>query len=120
MDSRMFTGLIEETGVITAADARPNGRRLRVRARQVLADTRVGDSLALNGCCLTVVDRDGGEFSVDAVPETLTRTTLGGWKVETRVNLERALRLDTRLGGHLVQGHVDGVGVVRAVAGEGD
>ncbi len=116
----MFTGLIEETGEIAGIDERPSGRRLRVRARAVLEDTRVGDSLALNGCCLTVVDRKDGEFSVDVVPETLARTTLVDWKVETRVNMERALRLDARMGGHLLQGHVDGVGVVRVVAREGD
>ena len=116
----MFTGLIEETGRITGIDTRPDGRRLRVRARAVLEDTRTGDSLALNGCCLTVVDRGGDEFSVDVVPETLARTTVGGWEPGARVNLERALRLDARMGGHLVQGHVDGVGMVRAVAREGE
>lgn len=116
----MFTGLVEETGEITGVEERPSGRRLHARAREVLGDTRVGDSLSLNGCCLTVVERKEGEFSVDVVPETLSRTTLGAWEVGTRVNLERAMRVDARMGGHLVQGHVDGVGVVRAVAAEGD
>jgi riboflavin synthase len=116
----MFTGLIEELGTVTRVEPRPAGRRLAVRAPGIAADLRVGDSVALNGCCLTVVERDPGGFSVEAVPETLARTTLGEWQVGDPVNLERALRLDQRLGGHLVQGHVDGVGAVRAVAIEGE
>lgn len=116
----MFTGLVEEMGTIESVEARAPGHRLRVRAAAVLADARVGDSLAVDGCCLTVVERDGERFAVDAVPETLARTTLGERRAGDRVNLERALRLDQRLGGHLVQGHVDGVGVVRAMAREGD
>jgi riboflavin synthase len=116
----MFTGLVEELGEIVRSEERAPGRRLWVRARAVLADTRVGDSLAVNGCCLTAVERQDDRFAVDVVPETLARTTLGDWKVGDRVNLERALRLDQRLGGHLVQGHVDGVGTVGAVAREGD
>lgn len=116
----MFTGLIEEVGTIEALEDRGPGRRIRVRAQTVLSDTRVGDSLAVDGCCLTVVERREREFAVEAVPETLARTTLGERRAGDAVNLERALRLDQRLGGHLVQGHVDGVGVVRAVAREGD
>jgi len=116
----MFTGLIEEMGTLTRIESRPQGRRLRVRAPIVVADARIGDSIALNGCCLTVVERDAESFGVEAVPETLERTTLGEWQEGDAVNLERALRLDQRLGGHLVQGHVDGVGVVRAVALEGE
>src|SRR6185436_8917230 len=116
----MFTGLVEEMGEIVRIEERPGGRRLEVRAREVLRDTRVGDSLALDGCCLTVIERDDQTFAVDVVPETLARTTLGAWRVGDRVNLERALRFDQRLGGHLVQGHIDGVGSVLTVAGEGD
>jgi riboflavin synthase len=116
----MFTGLIEELGTIDAIEDRGPGRWFRVRARAVLADARIGDSLAIDGCCLTVIERDGERFAVEAVPETLERTTLGDRLAGDRVNLERALRLDQRLGGHFVQGHVDGVGVVRAVAGEGE
>ena len=115
----MFTGLIEDLGTLTRVEARPAGRRLTVRS-SVAADTRVGDSIALNGCCLTVVECHAMEFSVEVVPETLARTTLGDWQEGDPVNLERALRFDQRLGGHLVQGHVDGVGVVRAVALEGE
>ena len=116
----MFTGLIEELGALTQIELRPRGRRIRVRAPMVAADARIGDSVALNGCCLTVIERDAEGFGVEAVPETLERTTLGEWQEGDAVNLERALRLDQRLGGHLVQGHVDGVGVVRAVALEGE
>ena len=116
----MFTGLIEELGALTRIESRPKGRRLWVRAPMVVADTRIGDSVTLNGCCLTVVERDAEGFGVEVVPETLERTTLGEWQEGDAVNLERALRLDQRLGGHLVQGHVDGVGVVRAVGLEGE
>ncbi len=116
----MFTGLVEEMGEIVGIEERDPGRRFWVRAREVLTDTRVGDSLAVNGCCLTAVERRDDRFAVDVVPETLARTTLGDWAVGERVNLERALRLDQRLGGHLVQGHVDGVGTVRSFAPEGD
>ena len=116
----MFTGLIEELGTLMGIETRPSGRRLRVRAPSVAADTRVGDSIALNGCCLTAVERDADSFTVEVVPETLDRTTLGEWRDGEAVNLERSLRLDQRLGGHLVQGHVDGVGVVSAVAREGE
>ena len=116
----MFTGLVEETGRIAAVEERPAGRRFRIAAARVLEDARVGDSLAVNGCCLTAVAVDERSLEVEAVPETLARTTLGSWRVGERVNLERSLRLDQRLGGHLVQGHVDGVGVVRTVAPEGE
>lgn len=116
----MFTGLVEETGRIEAVEERPGGRRFRIAAARVLEDARVGDSLAVNGCCLTAIAVGAGSLEFEAVPETLARTTLGSWKVGERVNLERPLRLDQRLGGHLVQGHVDGVGVVRAVAPEGE
>jgi riboflavin synthase len=116
----VFTGLVEELGEIVGVEERAPGRRFWVRASEVLADTRVGDSLAVSGCCLTAVERRDDRFAVDVVPETLARTTLGDWQVGEPVNLERALRFDQRLGGHLVQGHVDGVGTVGAVAREGD
>ena len=110
----MFTGLVEEVGRIERLEERPGGRRFWVAARRVLEDTRVGDSLALNGCCLTAIAVEPGGFAVEAVPETLSRTTLGDWKAGERVNLERPLRLEQRLGGHLVQGHVDGVSLTVA------
>ena len=115
----MFTGLVEEAGRIERIEERPGGRHLWVTAARVLGDLRIGDSIALNGCCLTAVTVEPGRFAVEAVPETLRRTTLGAWREGERVNLERPLKLDQRLGGHLVQGHVDGVAVVRSVVAEG-
>ena len=108
----MFTGLVEERGVIARIEERPVGRRLRIEARLVASDARVGDSIAVSGCCLTAIEVDETGFLVEAVPETLDRTTLGSWREGETVNLERSLRLDQRLGGHLVQGHVDGTGAV--------
>jgi riboflavin synthase len=116
----MFTGLIEERGRVTALEPLAGGRRLHIAARRVLEDLAVGASVAVDGCCLTVTALDSGFFAVEAVPETLARTTLGSLAVGDGVNLERALALGERLGGHLVQGHVDGVGVVRALVPEGE
>src|SRR5438477_5120432 len=116
----MFTGLVEERGTIAGVEARPAGRRLWIGARAVLDRTVVGDSIAVSGCCLTVIDLRADRFAVDVVPETLSRTTLGGWGEGEGVNLERSLTLDQRLGGHLVQGHVDGVGTIRRVSAEGE
>jgi riboflavin synthase len=116
----MFTGLVEEMGRVVAAEERPDGRRFWIGARRVLEDARVGSSIAVNGVCLTAVQVEPARFAVEAVPETLRRTTLGALVEGGGVNLERPLRLDDRLGGHLVQGHVDGVGTVRGVRPEGD
>ena len=116
----MFTGLVEEGGRIDAVVPGGQGARLSVRARVVLEDLAVGDSVAVNGACLTAVAVTGDGFAVDAVAETLRRTSLGGLVAGDRVNLERAMRLGDRLDGHLVQGHVDGVGTVRAVRPEGE
>ena len=116
----MFTGLVEEMGRIERVEERPGGRRFWIAAARALEQTGVGDSLAVSGCCLTLVAIEAPRFAVDAVPETLARTTLGEWRPGQRVNLERSLRLDQRLGGHLVQGHVDGVGQVLRVAPEGE
>ena len=115
----MFTGLVEERGAVRRIEARPGGRRLWIGARVVLEDAKVGDSIAVSGCCLTVVEVKPEEFAVEAVPETLRRTTIADLAPGDPVNLERALRLDQRLGGHLVQGHVDGVGTVREIVAEG-
>ena len=116
----MFTGLVEERGTIARIEERPAGRRLRIDARLVASDARVGDSIAVSGCCLTAVEVDETGFWVEAVPETIERTTVGTWRTGDVVNLERSLRLDQRLGGHLVQGHVDGVGTVESMVAEGD
>ncbi|MGI8985023.1 MAG: riboflavin synthase [Acidimicrobiales bacterium] len=104
----MFTGLIEELGALRARD----GHRFTFAAERVTGDAKVGDSISVNGCCLTVVELGGGTWSADVVDETLRRTTLGGLRPGDPVNLERPVRLADRLGGHVVQGHVDGVGEV--------
>ena len=116
----MFTGLIEEGGSIREVRPAPRGARLVVAARRVLEGLEIGDSVAVNGACLTAVEIDGEGFSVDCVAETLRRTTLGGLGPGDRVNLERPMRLGDRLDGHLVQGHVDGVGRVRDARAEGE
>ena len=110
----MFTGLVDDVGRVERIESSDAGRELLVRCRyEDLAD---GESVAVDGVCLTVRERGAGWFTAAAVVTTLGRTTLGEWEAGRRVNLERALRAGDRLGGHLVQGHVDGVGVVRATA----
>jgi riboflavin synthase len=120
----MFTGIVEGTGTVAAMRRPPAGgaaARLEVEASWPAGELAVGDSVAVDGCCLTVVARTAGGFAADVVAETLRRTTLGRLGAGARVNLERPLALGGRLGGHLVQGHVDGVGRVleRRPAGEG-
>ena len=110
----MFTGIIEELGRVRAIDRREGGARLEIAATTVVADARVGDSISVNGCCLTVVDSGDGWWAGDVVIETLERTALGSLEPGEPVNLERPLRLSDQLGGHLVQGHVDAVGHVAA------
>ena len=108
----MFTGIVEEVGRIKAIRHGNGGAVLEIEAVKVLEGTRVGDSIATNGVCLTVTGMGAGSFDADVMPETLRRSNLGDLRPGDRVNLERALRLDSRLGGHLVAGHVDGTGVV--------
>lgn len=116
----MFTGLVSDIGVMERIVPRQGGARLTLRPMAMAADELVlGESVACSGVCLTVAERGGGLVSFDAVPETLARTTIGGWRAGTRVNLERALALGDRLGGHLVQGHVDAVGEVLSRTAEG-
>lgn len=110
----MFTGLVEELGEVVAVDDLQDAVRLTVRGAHVTADAALGDSIAVNGTCLTVTDIDEGAFTADVMAETLARTSLRGVSPGRRVNLERPLRLSDRLGGHLVQGHVDGTGQVRS------
>jgi len=112
----MFTGLIEEVGEVLGIE----GSRLVVGARVVLADAADGASIAVNGVCLTVVARGAGRIGFDLGPETLARTALGDLGAGDRVNLERPLRLGAPVGGHLVQGHVDGVGVITQLSREGE
>jgi riboflavin synthase len=116
----MFTGLITDMGAVERLVPRQGGARLTLRPRAMDVDALVlGESVACSGVCLTVVERGGGLVSFDAVPETLSRTTVGGWRPGSIVNLERALALGDRLGGHLVQGHVDAVGEVLTRVAEG-
>ncbi|WP_338835810.1 riboflavin synthase [Neomoorella thermoacetica] len=110
----MFTGLIEEIGSIRRIVTVPQGARLTISAREVLAGTRRGDSIAVNGACLTVVDVEPEALVAEVMAETLRVTTLGSLRAGDRVNLERALRLGERLGGHLVSGHIDGVGEIKS------
>jgi riboflavin synthase len=109
----MFTGIVEELGQVRATVPNEGGARIEIDAKRVVEDAVVGDSIAVNGCCLTVVDRSPTGFAADAVTETLQRTNLGDLRAGDPVNLERPLRLADRLGGHLVQGHVDGTGTLR-------
>jgi riboflavin synthase len=116
----MFTGIVREIGGIETLDVRAAGARIAIRAPGAAARTKIGDSLAVNGVCLTAVDVTGDLVSFDAVPETLERTTLGHLARDAQVNVEPALRAGEPLGGHLVQGHVDGVARVRSLEPEGD
>ncbi|NEW40468.1 riboflavin synthase [Nocardia cyriacigeorgica] len=109
----MFTGIVEELGEIVATEQLADAARLTIRGTLVTSDAGHGDSIAVNGVCLTVVDVvDGNSFTVDVMAETLNRSSIGGLTSGAKVNLERAAALDSRLGGHLVQGHVDGTGTV--------
>ena len=108
----MFTGIVEELGSVADVVDRGDAVRLTVEATTVLAGTGPGDSIAVNGCCLTVVEHDGRRWSADVMQETLDKTSLRAVAPGDRVNLERAVTVEKRLGGHVVQGHVDGVGTV--------
>lgn len=116
----MFSGIVEAMGIVASVVDVPNGRRIRFRAPEVLDGVRVGASIAVDGACLTAAELEPDGFAADLVGSTLERTIAGGYRAGTRVNLERALRLGDRLDGHLVQGHVDGVGEVTAVADRGE
>ena len=108
----MFTGIVEELGTVAAVEDQGDAIRLTIRAATVLEDAALGDSIAVNGCCLTVAARDEDTWTADVMQETLDKTSLRGVQPGDRVNLERAVTAATRLGGHIVQGHVDGVGEV--------
>ena len=108
----MFTGIVEELGEVVALEPLGDSARLTVRGPLVTADARHGDSIAVNGVCLTVAGAEGDSFTADVMKETLDRSSLGALRPGSRVNLERAVRADQRLGGHIVQGHVDGTGEV--------
>lgn len=106
----MFSGIVEALGTVEAVRSEPPGCRLIVREPRIAAATKVADSISVNGCCLTVVEADAETFAFQAGPETLSRTNLGRLKPGSRVNLERALAVGDRLGGHFVSGHIDAVG----------
>ena len=108
----MFTGIVEELGTVEVLEDQGDAVRLTVHGPLVTSDASLGDSISVNGCCLTVVTRADGSFTADVMHETLAKTSLGALEPGTRVNLERAVTPTTRLGGHIVQGHVDGTGRV--------
>ena len=108
----MFTGIVEEVGTLVVREDQSDAAVLQIRADRVLQDVALGDSIAVNGVCLTVTGSDGEEWTTDVMAETLRRSSLGALGAGDPVNLERAVTPHTRLGGHLVQGHVDGVGTV--------
>ena len=111
----MFTGIVEELGRVAAIQELPdNAIRITIEGPMVLSDANLGDSICVNGVCLTVAQQDGDEFTADVMSETINRTTIGDLIAGAQVNLERPVTLSTRLGGHLVQGHVDAVGTVSA------
>jgi riboflavin synthase len=108
----VFTGIVEEVGEVVAVEAGDGSVQVTVRGQEVVAGVRRGDSIAVNGVCLTITDASGGLFSADVMGETLARSGLGSLRPGALVNLERPMRADGRLGGHLVQGHVDGTGTI--------
>ncbi len=112
----MFTGLVEEAGIVVGCEVQSRSASLTVAAQLVSDGIQIGDSVAINGTCLTVVAVNGDQLTFDAVPETLARTNLGALNPGAKVNLERPLQVGARLGGHFVSGHIDGVGVVTNVA----
>jgi len=111
----MFTGLVEETGTTVCCMRDGAAARLTLDVQTIHDAVRLGDSVAVNGCCLTVIERDGSRLTFDVIPETLDRTNLGGLKPGDTVNLERPLAVSARLDGHFVQGHIDGVGLVVSI-----
>jgi riboflavin synthase len=112
----MFTGIVEHTGIVESLDKNDSGGRLRVRVPEIASALAISGSIAVNGCCLTVVEHSAESFAADLSPETLHRTTFGAMKPGTRVNLERPLTAGKELGGHFMQGHVDGVGRVERLS----
>ena len=112
----MFTGIIEETGFLL----KMNNGKIKIACDKILEDMKIGDSISTNGICLTVTNFDDKSFSADVMPETIRRTSLENLKVGDKINLERALRVSDRLGGHIVSGHIDGVGTIKSMKPEGN
>ena len=116
----MFTGLIEEIGKLDLVENIPGGKRIKIYASKILDDVKVDDSICVNGVCLTVTKYEKDHFFADAVGETLNKTTIANLRIGAELNLERALKFSDRLGGHLVQGHVSGVGIITQITKLGD
>ena len=116
----MFSGIVEETGIVSCLEMRPGGATCTVRATAVLDDVRIGDSIAVNGACLTVVRYDDVSFTVELAPETLRKTALGEIRTGDGVNLERSLAANGRIGGHIVQGHIDGTAEIVDMQPDGE
>ena len=116
----MFTGIIEEIGKVKAIAKESQGIVLTVSAKKILEDIKVGDSVCTNGICLTVVAFDGGSYTADVMPETMLRTNFKDLKINDKVNLERALPANGRLGGHIVSGHIDGTGTITRLYRDGN
>lgn len=114
----MFTGIIEEVGQISAIRRKPQAMELTIACSLVLEDVKRGDSISVNGVCLTVSEYSRTHFTADVIPETVKSTTMNGLRTGSRVNLERAMAANGRFGGHFVNGHIDGVGTIRAVKAE--
>jgi len=108
----MFTGLIEEIGTIENIVRQQDKMNLSIKAKKILTDTKIDDSISINGICLTVVDIKTNSFAVQAVRETMQKSTIANWRKGEFVNLERAMKINNRLGGHIVQGHIDGIGTI--------
>jgi riboflavin synthase len=115
----MFTGIVEELGRIAHIESLPDAAKIRIEGALVISDAKEGDSIAVNGVCLTVVGLGAGYFTADVMAETLNRSSLSKVVIGSKVNLERAARLDARIGGHLVQGHVDALASVLAIEPSG-
>ena len=116
----MFTGIVEETGTVLFMDFSTNYGKLHIQAKKVLEGTKVGDSIAVNGVCLTVTQLKSDRFVADVMPETVHRSSLGALKSGSRVNLERAMAADGRFGGHMVSGHIDGTGTIKHIEKDGN
>ena len=114
----MFTGIIEETGIVERINITGNSGNIKIRAKKVLEGTKIGDSIAVNGICLTVVSMTGDSFSADVMAETVRRSSLSQSIAGHRVNLERAMAVGERFGGHIVSGHIDGTGIISSIKKE--
>lgn len=118
--TEMFTGIVEEKGIVKSIESTPGKYKLNIKAEKVLSGTQIGDSIAVNGVCLTVTNIANDSFSADVMPETLRRSSLGELKSGSCVNLERAMAAGGRFGGHIVTGHIDGTGKISSLKKEGN